>query len=85
MAKIDYLKEKADKMKIIFRFILNTLFALSVGIAGLIYGLVTKAITTEMFWFLISPLLFFIVKGVIIALLVWKKSSDIDEKILKEI
>ena len=42
MAKIDYLKEKADRYKIIFKFMLNGLLTLIIGLAGLIYGLIQK-------------------------------------------
>ena len=84
MSKLDYLKEKADKYKLIFKFILNILLTISISIAGLIYGLITKTLTVKTFWFLIIPLLILFVKLVIIVLIVWKKSNKIDDDILKE-
>jgi len=84
MAKIDYLKEKADKHKIMLKFILNILLAISIGISGLIYGFAMKTITEKVFWFLTIPLLIFFIKGAIMTLVIWHKSSLIDEEILRE-
>jgi len=57
MPKLDYLKEKADKYKLIFKFVLNILFTIALSVAGLIYGLITKTISIKVFWLMVSPLL----------------------------
>ena len=47
MAKIDYLKEKADKLKIVLRFLLNIILTIMVGTSGVIYALAAKSITLK--------------------------------------
>jgi len=85
MAKLDYLKERADKYKIIFKFVLNAILAIIIGLSGLIYGVVLGNIEFKLFIFLTIPLLILFIKSVIIALYVWQKSDKIDDEILKEL
>jgi len=85
VAKIDYLKERADKYKIIFKFILNAILAIFIGISGLIYGVVLGTIKFNIFIWLMIPLLIIFIKSAIMALYVWQKSDKIDDEILKEL
>ena len=84
MARIDYLKEKADRYKILFRFMLNVLLTIVVGFSGLLYSMVTKIIDGHMFWILAAPILILFVKGAIMTLTIWSNLIEIDREMIKE-
>ena len=83
MAKLDYYKEKADKMKIVFRFILNSILALSIGMAGLVYNIIVGKLRSEYFLYTAIPLLIFIVISAIMGIIVWNKTNKFDKEIKK--
>lgn len=84
MARIDFLKEKADRLRVVLRFIFNAMLSLILGFSGLVYSVVVENITVSMFFLLITPLLVFFIKLVIMVISAWKILDDIYELIEKE-
>lgn len=84
MARIDFLKEKADRLKIVLKFIFNAMLSLILGFSGLVYSAVVENITISIFFLLIVPLLFFFIKLVIMVISVWKTLDGIYKQIEKE-
>jgi sterol desaturase/sphingolipid hydroxylase (fatty acid hydroxylase superfamily) len=84
MARLDYLKEKADRYKIYLKFLLNTLLIIMVGLASLVFQIITKKIGIDNFWLSTIPLLIITFLNVIILAIVWQKSNDNEKEIEKE-
>jgi len=84
MARLDYLKEKADRYKIYLKFLLNTRLIIMVGLASLVFQIITKKIGIDNFWLSTIPLLIITFLNVIILAIVWQKSNDNEKEIEKE-
>ena len=84
MARLDYLKEKADRYKIYLKFLLNTLLIIMVGLTSLVFQIITKKIGIDNFWLSTIPLLIITFLNVIILAIVWQKSNDNEREIEKE-
>jgi sterol desaturase/sphingolipid hydroxylase (fatty acid hydroxylase superfamily) len=84
MARLDYLKEKADRYKIYLKFLLNTLLIIMVGLTSLVFQIITKKIGIDNFWLSTIPLLIITFLNVIILAIVWQKSNDNEKEIEKE-
>ena len=81
MAKIDMLKERGDRYRRWFSFLLNVILAIVIGISGVIYGFMNEEISQKIGIISFLSLLIFLIKVVIIILINYEKMIILEKEL----
>ena len=83
MAKLDYLKEKADRLRRWFTFLLNVILTIMVGSAGLIFSYMTDVIGFNDVFIANCILLVFLIKVAIMVVINYKQMLELEKELLE--
>ena len=83
MARLDMLKEKADRLRRWFSFLLNVILTILVGSAGLIFSYMTNPLTLKDTIIGNGILFVFLIKIAIMVLINYKQMLELEKELLE--